>query len=320
MAIVEVVLQKLDIQYEPCRNGEELKISCPNPLHDDRNPSCFINSTTGLFHCFSCQFGGGLEKLIKVVTGEYQNLNEFVSIEDTIQLKIGAMYKTSTMNILKYDIDLDFNETYKVERARFKSALKSKKAYKYLTENRNFTKETIKKFNLQFCNDGFYENRVIITYKKDGNIIGFNSRFIGECSDKDRYRYFLNDVRFSDYIFNIENVVNNKYCIIVEGPFDLMYMQQLGFKNVISTLNTRLTEKQLLHIIDFEHIIFCYDNDIISDAGNKARIKNANMILNICPSQSVVFMDLPEGKDPNKCSKAELQKAWKNKYKVKQGE
>lgn len=319
MAIVEAVLQKLEIPYEPCRNGEELKITCPNPLHDDNNPSCFINSTTGLFHCFSCHFSGGLEKLIKVVTGEYQNLNELVSLEDTIQLKIVSMYKKSTKNILKYDIDLDFTETYKMERRRFKSALSSKKAYKYLTENRKLTKETIKKFNLQYCNDGIYENRIIITYKKDGNVIGFNSRYIGECSDKDRYRYFLNDIKFADYIFNIENVINNNFCIIVEGPFDLMYIQQLGFKNVISTLNTRLTEKQLLQIIDFKHIIFCYDNDIVSNAGDKARIKNASMILNICPTQSVIFMDLPEGKDPNSCSKLELITAWKNKYKVKIG-
>jgi len=315
--LVEAVLQKYNIPYTPYKGGEEFKINCPNPKHIDNDPSCYINAYSGLFHCFSCQFGGNLARFVKLITGEYVDLDSLITIEDKVRLQLQNLYKISTKSILKYDIDADFYDTYRLEKQNFKSVLKSKKAYKYLTEERKFTIETIKKFNLRYCFDGQYNNRIIITYKSNGNVIGFNSRFIGDCSSTERYRYFLNDIRFKNYLYNIENIVNHNYCIIVEGPFDLMYMEQMGFKNVISTLNTRLTDEQILTITDFRNIIFCYDNDIESKAGQKARVKNATKLLKLCPNQRVHFMNLPEGKDPNSCSKIELVKAWNNKYKVK---
>jgi len=39
-------------------------IKCPNPLHEDKNPSCKIKDDT-FCHCFACGYGGGPLKLIQ---------------------------------------------------------------------------------------------------------------------------------------------------------------------------------------------------------------------------------------------------------------
>jgi DNA primase len=122
--------------------------------------------------------------------------------------------------------------------------------------------------------------------------------------------YFLSHSQFEDYVYNLENVVDDTYCIIVEGPFDLMILTQLGYKNVISTLSTRVSEKHLQHIIPFKKIIFCFDDDKESKAGQTAVMKTANLILDISPQKQLYYCRLPEGKDPTEATEAELKAAF----------
>lgn len=78
---VETVLKNLGLKYS--NGGEEYKISCP--FHEERTPSCFINSKKNMFHCFGCQKAGDLIFLIskvkktttEAVLLEYSKLSEF---------------------------------------------------------------------------------------------------------------------------------------------------------------------------------------------------------------------------------------------------
>ena len=58
-----------------------------------------------------------------------------------------------------------------------------------------------------------------------------------------------------------------------------MYLVQCGYKNVISTLNTNISRKQLTKILNFKKIIFCFDNDEKTKAGQNAVLKHASDIL-----------------------------------------
>ena len=46
--------------------GDELFFLCPNPEHDDHDPSCSVNLKTGIFYCFGCGFKGNLKKLKRI--------------------------------------------------------------------------------------------------------------------------------------------------------------------------------------------------------------------------------------------------------------
>jgi hypothetical protein len=58
--IVEL-MDKLGVKLK--RVGQEYIGLCP--LHDDHNPSLSVNSEKGVWHCFGCGKGGGINALIK---------------------------------------------------------------------------------------------------------------------------------------------------------------------------------------------------------------------------------------------------------------
>lgn len=318
MSVVHAIFEKLQIDYIELKGGEELRFRCVNPKHSDSNPSADINVNTGLFICRSCGFKGNLERIIKVVSGEEVDLSEYVTPHEEFKFKIQNIYRQSLKNISRYDDIIQFDDTMSNELVNFKQAISCKEANDYLTgPKRKLTKETIERFNLMYSDVGDYRNRVIIPYFKNGKLIGFNSRYIYDGDKKFRYMYFLSHSQFEDYIYNIENVTSNDYCILVEGPFDLMILTQLGYKNVISTLSTRVSEKHLQHIIPFKKIIFCFDDDKESRAGQKAVMKTAEMILDVSPQKQLYYCKLPEGKDPTEATEAELKAAFDKLIRIK---
>jgi DNA primase len=228
---------------------------------------------------------------------------------DEFKMTMESIYRKSAETILTYENDYDFIEAYKAECENFVDISENRNALRYIRKKRKLSNATIEHFGLKYARTGTYEGRVIIPYYRNGIIIGFNSRYIGECSDGFRYRYMINRHRFDDYLFNEESIVGRNYCILVEGPFDLMYMHQCGFTNVISTLNTRMSNGHLKKLIGFKKIIFCFDNDEETQAGQNAVIKHAKTILKYRPQLPVYTVKLPVGKDPNECDIEELENA-----------
>lgn len=66
MTNVLAVLDSLGLVYTI--RGDEATACCP--AHADRHPSWSVNLSTGMHHCFSCGFGGGVERLVAQVTGK----------------------------------------------------------------------------------------------------------------------------------------------------------------------------------------------------------------------------------------------------------
>ena len=310
ISVVEQVLTKLKIDFKSRKNGLELQFRCINPKHHDRHASASINTKTGKWKCFSCLKGGNLKTLVKIVGGEDVEWETLVTPLDSVKMKIGAIYKDSSEQILSYENVADFTKTFEILSADFVSATSNIDSLRYLVKRRKLTKETIRHFGLKYCSTGQYAERIIIPYNDLGEPVGFNSRYIGDNQKTLRYLYFLNNEKFESFIFNYENVANYDYCILAEGPFDLMYLVQNGYKNVISTLNTNISRQQMMKILKFKKIIFCFDNDEISQAGQNAVLKHAETIFNYAPNMPIFKVELPVGKDPNECATDELKTAF----------
>lgn len=312
---VEFILNKFGVPYKATQGGRELNYNCISPTHRDRNASAFINSITGKWHCFSCLKSGNLQSFVKIVSGENINLRDLLNDKDIARFKINSIYTESVKKILSYEDTVEFKSTYAMVSENFIPAGRSLDALKYLIKKRKLTKETIRKFKLMFAPEGEFENRIVIPYVKNGDVVGINTRDIG--TSKLRYRYFINHIPFHDYIYNYENVVDFNYCILVEGPFDLMYMHQCGFKNVLSTLNTSINDEQISILSEFKKIIFCFDFDIETQAGQKAVLKHAENILSHIPDKPIYSVELPPGKDPDDCSYDELKLAFTKMKRIK---
>ena len=315
---VETVLNKLNIQYKMIKGGSELQFRCICPNHNDRHASACISTETGLWHCFSCGSSGNLKSFVKIAGGENIDVRNFIKPDDDLKMRMSKIYRDSAKNMLVYENDMKFQEMFLTEsNDNFVDAYTNKISYSYLCRKRKLTLETIQRFSLMYSVSGRYDKRVIIPYFENGMIIGFNSRYIGECDSSYRYRYNINTGRFDSYLYNYDHIENYDYCILVEGPFDLMYMVQCGFKNVISTLNTRVSLGHIKKLIKFKKIIFCFDNDIETHAGQNAVIKHASTILSIIPDMKLYKVNLPEGKDPNECSSEELHESFRHIHRIK---
>lgn len=291
--------------------GRELQFRCICPNHNDRHASACISTESGLWHCFSCGESGNLRRFVKIAGGEDIDIRNFIKPDDDLKMRMDKIYRNSANNMLKYENDIKFQEMFWTEyNDNFVDADTNKVSYAYLCRKRKLTLQTIQRFSLMYSVGGQYDKRVIIPYFENGMIIGFNSRYVGKCDSSYRYRYNINHSRFESYLYNFENVESYNYCILVEGPFDLMYMVQCGFKNVISTLNTRVSKGHIKKLLKFRKIIFCFDNDMETHAGQKSVEKHASEILSICPTVKLYTVKLPEGKDPNECSPEELKEVF----------
>jgi DNA primase len=146
---------------------------------------------------------------------------------------------------------------------------------------------------------------------KNGIYIGFNSRLIGDVTKSLRYRFFVNKLEISNFIYNFHKV---NTVIIVEGIFDLMWLYENGIKNVISFMSASASNGQLLALQPFKNLIFMYDND---NGGKSGVIKNSKFILGNMPDKFIYNANLPDKKDVNESSREELYNSLKKLNRIK---
>jgi len=300
-------------KYKTLKRGTEIMFRCP--FHQDTDASLEMNVHTGGWRCYGCGKKGFLPKFIKLLTGEDINLDEYFPIEDRIKAKIRYIYEQSALNILQYEDRIHFLEFCNEEFCNFVDPLKNDISLSYLKgTERKLSNETIRTFKFKFAIRGFYENRIIIPYYKNQSLIGFNARLVGtnkQHGKESRYRYCVNTKDFEGYIYNLENINQNKPTFIVEGPFDLAYVWQCGYKNVISTLNTAIKLEHLENISNINTLIFVFDNDRNSSGFNSV-LKGAELILKYFPNKKLFYANLPDLKDPNECSLEELKNSFQH--------
>jgi transcription elongation factor Elf1 len=163
-----------------------------------------------------------------------------------------------------------------------------KKPYlSYLFNERGLTECDIYKYQIGFCTEGEYRNRVIIpSFDRNGIINNFASRAIMETKYPHRKQY-----NSDENVINFELYTNfSEPVIICEGSFDAISIGDnaipLFGKNISNKLMERIMED------DVPSIYLCLDKDAI-----KYSIKIAEKMLNLGKKVHLVELN---GKDPNK--------------------
>lgn len=108
----------------------------------------------------------------------------------------------------------------------------SAKFYSYLRTVRKFGKYTdaaIKRYKLQLCFKGPYNNRVVVPYFVNGELVTFTARSI-YSGGKIRYKAPPKEEYISptDVLFNADNCKGGEALFIVEGAFDAMRLDIIG--------------------------------------------------------------------------------------------
>lgn len=93
----------------------------------------------------------------------------------------------------------------------------------------------------------------------------------------------------------LKKTQNIKDVIIVEGYMDVMSLYQAGFKNVVASMGTSLTQDQARLLKRYtDSVLISYDGD---SAGQKANMRGLEILRN--EGLSVKVVPLPDGLDPD---------------------
>jgi len=257
MQIREYLSSKSFTWQEKQRNGTtEAIMNCP--FCDDRERKFAINLMTGAFNCFhgnSCGVKGSWLDFQKMLGDESKRLingNSFVRVRSPSYKKPNITIKNPDKPVMQY------------------------------MENRGFTEETIKYFNI-----GQNNGTVMIPYYKNGELVNVKYR---EIRDKKMW----NEKDAEPTLFNRDNIKTNEL-VITEGEFDCMALHQLGIPAVSvpnGVSDFRWIETEWNWLERFTTIFICFDNDAAGQRGVFELVKKLGAWR--CRSVTLPFKDANE--------------------------
>ena len=341
MSVVDEVKQKIDIveligRYTPLtKSGRTFRGLCP--FHSEKRPSFFVYPDQQSWHCFgACNTGGdAFSFIMRKENLDFGEALRLLADRAGVTISAGSEQEAKGKDRLyqanqaaaRYFHNLLLNSPA------------AKKAQQYL-ERRGVSPPTISSFQLGFslnsrealkqhlAEQGYTEKELIagglIVAVEGGKtrdrfhnhlmfpildsrerVTGFGARVLDDSLPK-----YINspqtpifDKSGTLYGINIARkaIREQEQAIIVEGYMDAITAHQNGFPNVIASMGTSVTEKQIDIIRKLSrHIAFALDADA---AGEEAMLRGVGYENTLGTEVKIIL--LPEGKDPDEVIKEE---------------
>jgi DNA primase len=247
------------------------------PICNHKNPKLIVNLITGKYNCFTCHpatKGQNPVTLLKKIAAPNEKIAElkgylgfFKKQEDVI---------TTTVSLPKEFISLLDNN----------NSLEKRQAMAYAS-SRGITKNDIVKYNIGYCANGRYRNRLIIpSYNKTG----IANYFMARSFEKNPSRKFDAPTCNKAEIIGLENTINWSVPIILcEGIFDAIAIK----RNAIPLFGKTIPKSVMLKLAEskVKTVYLALDNDALKEALNYSE-KLVNM------GKEVYLIELG-GKDPS---------------------
>ena len=291
------------------------------PFHGEKTASMSFTDEENLFHCFGCKEGGDIFKYIQLINNvEFQESVEIAADKYSFNLTYtDSKFETNQKNLIEQIKKIsDLFITNLIE-------MKSEQAITYL-KNRKLEDADIKNYKIGYAEK---DDKKIIEYCKSNNISDSDFKKLGLFSEKGNFLFknriifpitnfrsevvgfggraledygpkYLNSSESSIYKKNrtlyflqnfLKDIKKNKFVIIVEGYFDVIAFNKLGYSNVASPSGTALTIQQLSQISKYtDEIYLCFDND---DAGIEATKRIVEIKNNISKDLNLYTILLP---------------------------
>ena len=248
------LLEKVLGDSTPRDNGN-YKFHCPSCNHSKKKLE--ININTEQWACWVCgtshNFKGNkiisLFNKIKVQSHFIQELNKIIGNKRN--------FYNNNENKKKDIISLP-QEFIPLTSASSKNIM-AKHAYSYL-KSRKITNIDIERYNIGFCEEGEYQNMIVIpSYDKNGNLNWFSTRTFNNSYIKTRNPSVSKDIIGFEYFINW-----NVPIIICEGAFDAITAR----KNAIPLFGKNISNELMKAIVqnNVPEIYIALDNDAFKDA------------------------------------------------------
>ena len=274
------VIQLLDKVLKS--RGQSLKKSNEymwwSPFTQHHKPKLQVNIQTGKWHCWvSNQGGHNLYQLFKKAGAGYNDFKELNKLLGDV-----SFYKKDDDTTTD---DVRLPQEYKSLSDPFDTSIIKEHAIRFLRK-RGITKEDITRYNLGYCSEGKYNNRIIIpSYNSKGQL----NYFVGRDFYSSNFKY-MNPPNVAKDVIGFDLYVNwSLPIILVEGVFDAMSVKSnsipLFGKTILPKLYKKIVEKKV------KDIFIILDSDAFDDA-----IRMTEKFVNEGINVNFVKLD---GQDPN---------------------
>ncbi|MBN1366402.1 MAG: DNA primase [Dehalococcoidales bacterium] len=307
------------------------------PFHTEKTPSFFVYPDQQSWHCFgACNTGGDVFSFIMKKQGiEFGEALRYLAERAGVTLP--AYHEREGEKDEKERL-LQINRTAAEYYHQLLKTPAAKQARDYL-EERGLTAETMVKFQLGYAPDnwevlknylmdkGYTEKELLQgglinrsdtgnkTYDRfrhkimfpicdiKGNVTGFGARVLDDSLPK-----YINSPQTpvfdkSGSLYGINNAAEAirkaDVAIFVEGYLDVIIPHQYGFNNVIASMGTSITERQISTVKRLTtNVALALDADAAGEEAMLRTVQYENLLNN-----EVKVVLLPEGKDPDEVIK-----------------
>jgi DNA primase len=312
-----------------------------SPFVNEKTPSFFVVPAKGIYKDFSSGKGGNaIDFLMQHEKLSYPEALRWLANRYNIEIEEESQtdeQKAEKSEREQLSVVTDYANKY-FQDQMYNSEMGRAIGLSYF-ESRGFREDTLKKFQLGYCPDGWdkmsqaalsaghsltYLLKTGLTREKDGSpydffrgrvmfpihnvsgkVIAFGGRTLK--AEKDIAKYFNSPesdlYHKSNTLYGLHlaknAMVKEDNCFLVEGYTDVIALHQAGVENVVASSGTSLTEGQIRLIRRFTQNI-----TILYDgdkAGIKASFRGIDMILK--EGMNVRVATFPDGDDPDSYSR-----------------
>lgn len=303
-----------------------------SPFSTEKTPSFTVNDEKGFYHCFSSgehgnifdflvkveklNFGDAVRKLAaKAGMPAFKFTKENIEVENK-RKKYDEILTIALQNYQKNFSENEFVKKYALDRGLTEEILSIFKigySGEYglnVSLFSNFNQKELIESGVFFHDEknnkliDRFKNRLIFPiFDYNNKVIGFGGRALGQ----NYLAKYINspETEFFKKGFNLYNLNNAKsenkqsgIIFVVEGYMDAISLYQVGFKNVVATLGTAMTESHLNLVWRyFNDPVVCFDGD--RSGQNAAQKISEKLIAFMKPGYSLSFLILPNGFDPD---------------------
>ena len=291
------------------------------PFHGEKTASMSFTDAENLFHCFGCKEGGDIFHYIQLINNfEFQEAVEFVA--EKYNFKLSYLSNQNEVDTKSYVEKMTLLNEYFLNKIQSEKGINSRsylksRGYseseiisygigyvdsdlaslsKYM-KSKNISEQDLSKLGFKSSNNNFlFKNRIlfpILNFKNE--VIAYGGRSLDDFGPKylnssDSILYKKNKSLFFTQKF-LKSVKDKRFVFIVEGYFDVLALNQLGYSNVVSASGTAFTINQLNILTRYtKKFLLCFDND---DAGLKATEKFLELKNQVSTQIEIHCLNLP---------------------------
>ncbi|MPZ13210.1 MAG: DNA primase [Chloroflexi bacterium] len=302
--IVDLVAQYVSLK----KAGRTFKALCP--FHTEKTPSFVLFPDTGRWHCFGCGEGGDVFSFLMKI----ENLS-FAEALRRLADRIGVPVSYARESDERREANRRLHAANEAAAVYYHSVLLNSAAGKKIVASRGISEESVRSFLLglapdsadavqrQLLSQGFtpeellaagllyapedgpprdrYRGRLMFPIREvEGHIVSFGARALAS----DAQPKYLNGPQTTLFdkgmvLFGIHSardaIRQERRAVVVEGYVDVVIAHQEGFRNVVATLGTSITDRQLRQLARIaSEICLALDPDA---AGESAALHGAEV-------------------------------------------